>query len=127
MVRRLAGVLVLLLGLALAAPGVHSQQASPVALPLPAPAGLATLATEAQTWLADLIRINTTNPPGNELAAANYVAAVLRKESINAEVLELAPGRGAVVARLQSGPLPDPSRALLLLSHLDIVGVDPAK
>jgi len=73
------------------------------------------------------LRIDTTNPPGNELAAANYIAGVLRKENINAEVLELAPGRGAVVARLQAGPLPDSSRALLLVGHLDVVGVDPAK
>ena len=127
MVCRFAATLALWLGVALAAPGARSQQSSPVASPLPAQPNLATLATEAQAWLADLIRINTTNPPGNELAAANYIAGVLRKENIAAEVLELAPGRGAVVARLQAGPLPDPSRALLLLSHLDVVGVDPGK
>lgn len=127
MVRRCAARLVLLLALALAAPVARSQQAAPVASPLPTQANLGTLPTEAQTWLADLIRIDTTNPPGNELAAANYVATVLRKENITTEVLELAPGRGVVVARLQAGPLPDPSRALLLLSHLDVVGVDPSK
>ena len=127
MVCRFAATLALWLGVALAAPGARSQQASPMASPLPAQPHVAMLATEAQAWLADLIRINTTNPPGNELAAANYIAGVLRKENIAAEVLELAPGRGAVVARLQAGPLPDPSRALLLLSHLDVVGVDPGK
>jgi acetylornithine deacetylase/succinyl-diaminopimelate desuccinylase-like protein len=127
MVRRFAATLVLLLGVTLATPGARSQQASPAASPLPAQPNLATLATEAQVWLADLIRINTSNPPGNELAAANYAASVLRKENITAEVLELVPGRGVVVARLQAGPLPDPSRALLLVSHLDVVGVDPAK
>ena len=124
MVRRFAATLVLLLGVV---PGARSQQASRVASPLPAQPNLATLPTEAQAWLTDLMRINTTNPPGNELAAANYIATVLRRENITPEVLELAPGRGVVVARLQSGPLPDPSRALLLLSHLDVVGVDPAK
>jgi len=127
MARRFAAALILLLGLALAAPDARSQEASPAASPLPAQANLATLATEAQAWLAGLIRINTTNPPGNELAAANYVAGVLRGESINPEILELAPGRGVVVARLQAGPLPDSSRALLLLSHLDVVGVDAAR
>ncbi len=95
-----------------------------------APAGsadLGKLADEAQTWLADLIRINTTNPPGNELAAAKYVAAILQKEGIQNEVLEIQPGRGIVVGRLQSGPLPDAANALMLMAHLDVVGVDASK
>jgi len=85
------------------------------------------LTAEAQTWLTDLIRINTTNPPGNELEAAKYIQNVLQKENIPAAILEMTPGRGIVVARLQAGPLPDSSRALLLLAHLDVVGVDRAK
>jgi acetylornithine deacetylase/succinyl-diaminopimelate desuccinylase-like protein len=85
------------------------------------------LAADAQSWLADLIRINTTNPPGNELAAAKYVAGVLDKEGIPTEVIEIAPGRGIAIARLQSGPLPNPSTALMLLAHLDVVGVDAPK
>src|ERR1700724_2896342 len=85
------------------------------------------LTAEAQTWLTDLIRINTTNPPGNELEAAKYILNVLQKENIPAEILEMKPGRGIVVARLQSGPLPDSSRALLLIAHMDVVGVDRAK
>jgi acetylornithine deacetylase/succinyl-diaminopimelate desuccinylase-like protein len=96
----------------------------------PAPGGMPDplqLTAEAQTWLTDLIRINTTNPPGNELEAAKYIQNVLQKENIPAEVLEMKPGRGIVVARLQAGPLPDSSKALLLLAHLDVVGVDRAK
>ena len=88
---------------------------------------LTQLADEARIWLTDLIRIDTTNPPGNELAAAKYVLSVLQKENIPAEVIEIAPGRGVTIARLQAGPLPDPSKALLLLAHLDVVGVDKAK
>jgi acetylornithine deacetylase/succinyl-diaminopimelate desuccinylase-like protein len=94
------------------------------------PAGepdLTVLAGEAQGWLADLIRINTTNPPGNELAAAKYVAGILQKEGIPNEVFEVAPGRGVVVGRLQAGPLPDAANALLLDAHLDVVGVDASK
>ena len=90
-------------------------------------AGSVAVNAEAQTWLTDLIRINTTNPPGNELEAAKYIQNVLQKENIPVEVLEMAPGRGIVVARLQAGPLPDPSKALLLVAHLDVVGVDRAK
>jgi acetylornithine deacetylase/succinyl-diaminopimelate desuccinylase-like protein len=73
------------------------------------------------------VRINTVNPPGDELAGARYLAAILEKEGIPPQVVETAPGRGAVIARLQAGPLPDPSRALLLLGHMDVVGVDASK
>jgi acetylornithine deacetylase/succinyl-diaminopimelate desuccinylase-like protein len=82
------------------------------------------LAKEAQGWLADLVRMNTTNPPGNEQAAAKYVAGVLEKEGITPEILEIVPGRSAVVARLRSSAVADPSRALLLVAHMDVVGVD---
>src|SRR5258708_4975773 len=87
----------------------------------------AALSREALVWLAQLIQINTTNPPGNEQAAAKYVAAVLEKEGITPEVLEVAPGRGAVVARLRSSAISDPSRALLLVAHMDVVGADRAR
>lgn len=92
------------------------------------PAGDTTaLAKEAEGWLADLIRIDTTNPPGNEQATAKYIAAILTKEGINSEFLDLAPGRSALVARLRSAAMPDPSRALLLVAHMDVVGVDKSK
>lgn len=85
------------------------------------------LAREAQDWLVDLVKINTTNPPGNEEAAAKYILAVLAKEGIQGELLPLAPGRSAVVARLRSSAVPDPSKALLLVAHMDVVGVDRTK
>jgi len=85
------------------------------------------LAAEAQGWLADMVRINTVNPPGNEPAVAKYISAIFQKEGISNEVIEMAPGRSIVVARLQAGPLPDPSNALLLVAHQDTVGVDASK
>jgi acetylornithine deacetylase/succinyl-diaminopimelate desuccinylase-like protein len=92
------------------------------------PAGnTAALAKEAESWLADLVRIDTTNPPGNEQAAAKYIAAILTKEGFTPELLDLAPGRSALVARLRSAAMPDPSRALLLVAHMDVVGVDKSK
>jgi len=99
-------------------------------LPVPAkapPAQTPSLGTEATGWLADLVRINTTNPPGNEQAAAKYIAAILEKDGIKPEILDLAPGRSALVARLRSAALADPSRALLLVAHMDVVGVDRAR
>src|ERR1017187_5081660 len=88
---------------------------------------LGTLPQEAIAWLEGLIRINTTNPPGNELAAANYIAGILEKEGIPHEVIEVSPGRGIVVARLSASVMPAASRSLLLLAHLDVVGVTREK
>lgn len=114
--------------LALPAPAQVRRQQTPATPPPPAPASdLASISQEALGWLKDLIRINTTNPPGNELAAAKYLAGIFEKEGIPAEVLESTPGRGAIVARLISSPVPNPSRALLLMAHLDVVGVDRSK
>ena len=85
------------------------------------------LAREAQGWLVELVKINTTNPPGNEQQPARYIAGILTKEGITPEVLDLTPGRSAVVARLRSSAVPDPSKALLLVAHMDVVGVDRSK
>lgn len=85
------------------------------------------MAREASGWLADLIKINTSNPPGNENLAAMYVSNLLQKEGIKAEILDVGAGRSAVVARLRSSVVPDPSKALLLVAHLDVVPVDKAR
>jgi len=85
------------------------------------------LAREAQDWLVELLKINTTNPPGNEQQAAKYVAGILTKEGVTPEVLDLTPGRSAVVARLRASAVPDPSKALLLVAHMDVVGVERNK
>lgn len=90
------------------------------------PGDTSALAREATTWLAELIKINTTNPPGNEEVAAKYIAGILQKEGINAELLPMAPGRSALVARLNASGFPDPSKALLLVAHMDVVGVERA-
>ena len=85
------------------------------------------LAREAQDWWVELVKINTTNPPGNEQAAAKYIAGILTKEGIASELLDVAPGRSALVARLRSSAVADPSKALLLVGHMDVVGVDRSK
>ncbi len=82
---------------------------------------------EAIGWLQGFLRINTTNPPGNELVAAKYLADILQKNGIQSEIFESTPGRGIIVARLAATAVPDPSRALLLMGHLDVVGVNKAK
>jgi len=80
------------------------------------------LGEETATLLSDLIRVDTTNPPGGETAAANLLARKLRAEGIETEVVESAPGRGSLYARL---PGAGSARPLILLSHLDVVPADP--
>jgi acetylornithine deacetylase/succinyl-diaminopimelate desuccinylase-like protein len=116
-----AGRMVLAFALAALA-AVSAQAQAPAASP-----ELNKLADEAQGWLGDLVRINSVNPPGNEAAVAKYISAIFQKEGISNEVLEMAPGRSIVIARLQAGPLPDPANALLLVAHQDTVGVDASK
>lgn len=98
-------------------PGVARAQ-SQAAQPSGAP-DLAGLESQSITWLQSLVRIDTANPPGKDIAAANYLAGVLKNEGIDAQVFESSPGRGFLVARLSATALPNPSRALLLVSHLD--------
>ena len=70
----------------------------------------------------ELLRIDTTNPPGNELPAAELLADELRAAGLEPTVLQSRPGRGNVVARLRgSGELPP----LLLTAHLDVVEAEP--
>ena len=78
---------------------------------------------EAATLLAEYIRIDTTNPPGNERAAADLLAAKFGAEAIEAKVFESEPGRGSVLARL---PGAGGARPIVLLNHLDVVPADPA-
>lgn len=79
---------------------------------------------EALKFLADLVRIDTSNPPGNEARAAEYIKGVLAAEGIPAQIYESAPGRGNLVARLKGS---GKKKALLLMGHLDVVGVERDK
>jgi len=88
---------------ATATPGQNRRQSSaptaptqPQAPPSTSPrqaSDLSKLENDALGWLRGLIRINTTNPPGNELGAAKYIADILQHEGINAQVIETTPGR----------------------------------
>jgi len=77
---------------------------------------------QALQTLRDLVRIDTTNPPGNETAAAAYLAQKLGAAGIQAEVIESQPGRGNLVARLRGA---GEAKPLLLMGHLDVVAADP--
>ena len=78
---------------------------------------------EVAGFLQDLIRLDTTNPPGNEILCANTIADVLRGEGLEPEISESDPGRANVTARLTGGDEPP----LMLLGHTDVVAVEPEK
>lgn len=78
---------------------------------------------EAVQKLAAYIRVDTTNPPGNEIRAAQWFARVFQAEGIPYQIGESAPGRGNIVARLKgNGSEP----ALIVLNHMDVVPVSRA-
>ncbi|MFN8471920.1 MAG: M20/M25/M40 family metallo-hydrolase [Anaerolineae bacterium] len=79
---------------------------------------------EVTSLLQDLLRLDTTNPPGNEIIAADYIADRLQQVGIEPTVLESAPGRGNVVGRLKGTGEEAP---LLLMGHVDVVPAEPAK
>jgi acetylornithine deacetylase/succinyl-diaminopimelate desuccinylase-like protein len=73
---------------------------------------------EAVAHLKQLLRIDTTNPPGNERPAADYVARVLAHEGIASRIVESEPTRASLVARMSGSGKKQP---LLLNAHLDVV------
>ena len=79
-------------------------------------------AAEGLGHLKQLIRIDTTNPPGNERPAAEYLRAVLAEAGLPSEIFEAAPGRASLVSRLKGRGDAEP---LLLFSHLDVIAAEP--
>lgn len=80
---------------------------------------------ETLHMLSDYVKVNTTNPPGNELDGARFLKAILDREGIEAQLLdtaELGPNRGNLYARLKGN---GSKRAVALVNHLDVVPVAP--
>jgi len=82
------------------------------------------LSQSAVQLLTALVKIDTSNPPGNEIKAAEYIRNVLKSEGIDSEIVESAPGRANLIARLKGNGSKKP---LLLMGHLDVVGVERSK
>src|SRR6476646_4990824 len=76
------------------------------------------LDAEAREALIGYLRIDTSNPPGNEGAGAKYLQQLLARNGSPAQLIGTDPKRQSVYARLRSGTN---ERALLLLSHIDVV------
>ena len=81
----------------------------------------AALRDETVRAMSEYLQINTTNPPGNELATAKWLQAFLAKEGIEGEILdtaELGKGRANFYARLKGD---GSQKAIALVHHMDVV------
>jgi acetylornithine deacetylase/succinyl-diaminopimelate desuccinylase-like protein len=79
---------------------------------------------EAAEILRNYIRINTTNPPGNELEAARFLERIVHTEGIETMLYESAPRRANLMAVCPGGKK---ARPLILLHHMDVVPVETDK
>src|SRR5215216_962474 len=69
------------------------------------------------------LRINTSNPPGNEIEAARFFKKIFDQYGIQNEIFEYKPGRANIIARLKGN---GSKRPIILLSHTDVVTAEPA-
>jgi len=85
------------------------------------------LSKEGQTILSQYLRINTTNPPGNEIEAARFLKGILEKDGIEAQILDTAELGGThanLYARLKGN---GSKKAIVLLHHMDVVPATPSQ
>ena len=85
----------------------------------------AAMARDAMALLSRYVQFDTTNPPGDELAAARWLRDQIIARGITTDitVFEPAAGRGLVVARI---PGSEPLKPLVINHHIDVVAADPA-
>src|SRR5690606_27409960 len=86
------------------------------------PVELPELCHDAQEMCQALLRMDTTNPPGNERPAADYLHSKLKEVGYETTLLESAPGRANLVCRYRGTGEAAP---LLLAAHLDVVEAQP--
>lgn len=79
---------------------------------------------EATKILSDYIKVDTTNPPGKEMAGARYLQGLLEKEGFSTTVLESQPDRGNLICTWKGR---DSLAPLILLHHIDVVPAEAEK
>jgi acetylornithine deacetylase/succinyl-diaminopimelate desuccinylase-like protein len=87
----------------------------------------------AVSWMQQYLRIDTTNPPGHELAAAEWFKRILDAEGIENRILQYSPDRADVWARVRATHVVNGNtveggskRPIVLLSHMDVVSSEAA-
>jgi acetylornithine deacetylase/succinyl-diaminopimelate desuccinylase-like protein len=82
-------------------------------------------ADQAVQWEQEYLRIDTTNPPGNEMRTAVFYKKILDAEGIENRIFEYLPGRADLWAKI-SHTSATPRRPFVLLDHMDVVTSDPS-
>ncbi|HJR66125.1 MAG TPA: M20/M25/M40 family metallo-hydrolase [Gemmatimonadaceae bacterium] len=98
--------------------------ASPTLAQQPSAPNWQQVEAETMQHFQALLRMDTSDPPGTEREAAEYLKQVLEKEGIPVEMFAIEPHRPNLVARLKGN---GSKRPLLIMGHTDVVNVDPAK
>ena len=77
-------------------------------------------------WMQEYLRVDTTNPPGNEMRAIDFYKKILDAEGIQNRTFEYTPGRGDLWAKIPaaSEKKTDQLRPIVLLNHMDVVTSD---
>jgi acetylornithine deacetylase/succinyl-diaminopimelate desuccinylase-like protein len=82
------------------------------------------LEEETMRHFQAILRLDTSNPPGNEVQVTDYVKQVLEKEGVPVQIYASDPKRPNLIARLKGNGRKQP---LLYMGHSDVVTVDPKK
>src|SRR5688572_408936 len=127
---RLALLPLLALGCATSGPAQATARpaSSPYVVAAPAPPGFDRAAAQrtTETHLRNLVRLDTQNPPGREILTARYFDSVFaRIPGVERRIVEAGNERAFFVARLRA--VRPTARPVLVMGHMDVVGVDTAK
>jgi acetylornithine deacetylase/succinyl-diaminopimelate desuccinylase-like protein len=118
--KRNSTLIIALSSLSLLAPALIARPLSPAK----SEPDFAAARDEVARILSGFIKVDTSNPPGNETRGAQYLKSILDREGIPSEIFEKVPGRGNLVARLKGNGTKKP---ILLMGHIDVVGVERDK
>jgi acetylornithine deacetylase/succinyl-diaminopimelate desuccinylase-like protein len=91
------------------------------AAPARAPAGAPLEGEAIVSLLRDYLRVDTSNPPGNEVRGAVFFKRLFDGEGIPSEIFEFRPGRANLAARLKGSGA---KRPLILFNHMDVVNAE---
>jgi acetylornithine deacetylase/succinyl-diaminopimelate desuccinylase-like protein len=116
------GIALLLLMMWMAGALWAADASHPAKIP---PARMQEYSDLAVTWMQQYLRVDTTNPPGNEMKAVAFYKKILDAEGIENRTFEFTPGRGDLWARLPH-TTSEAKRPIVLLNHMDVVTSDAA-
>src|SRR4051794_21032875 len=105
-------------------PVILALAASTTAARAQAPVDWKAVEAETLRHFQALVRLDTSNPPGNETRAVEYLQQVLDREGIPYQVFASDPNRANLVVRIKGNGRKKP---ILVMGHTDVVTIDPKK